>query len=385
MTADHGPPPPLDRDARAVVAALAGLERMTAHRLRSLLNRRTPRQAWDAVRAGDDGEGAVAEFFRRDPSLAATWSTSANDGAVEQMACELDRLGVEVLLPGDASWPTQLAADPRRPAALFVTGDASVLDARRVAIVGTRRPTQRGVQTAVRFGHELAVSGVVVISGLAKGVDGAAHRGVLGAGGAPPVAIVANGHDAPYPRQHRALWSEVATAGAVISEWPPGVRPEAFRFPQRNRIIAALAEVVVVVESRERGGSLITAREAAERGVEVLAVPGPVDTRACAGTNALLRDGAGLASEPDDVFVALGLDSRRAHRRHVELRPPPTGPGARVVDRCRRGPATIDQLVADLGIDVVEAARAVGRLERDGWLVEFGGWFEYVDEWGAPP
>ena len=131
-----------------------------------------------------------------------------------------------------------------------------------------------------------------MVSGLAKGIDGAAHRGVMRVDGTRAVAVVANGPDSPYPRQHRELWHDVATSGLLISEWPPGTEPEKFRFPMRNRIIAALSEVLVVVESRERGGSLTTAREALERGVDVMAVPGSVNNRAAAGTNQLIRDGA---------------------------------------------------------------------------------------------
>src|SRR5690606_572209 len=136
--------------------------------------------------------------------------------------------------------------------------DLSVLAERRAGIIGTRNATAAGRATAFELGHELAVNGVAVVSGLARGIDGAAHRGVR-AGDGRPAGGVANGRDAPYPKPHTELWEWVATHGLLVSEWPPGTTPEPWRFPLRNRILAALCEVLVVVESRERGGSLITA------------------------------------------------------------------------------------------------------------------------------
>src|SRR6185312_13567930 len=139
--------------------------------------------------------------------------------------------------------------------------------------------------------------------------------------GGPPIAVVGNGPDRPYPRVNAALWGAVCGRGLLLTEWPPGTTPEAFRFPLRNRILAALSEVLVVVESRERGGSLITAQAAMERSIDVMAVPGSVRNRAAAGTNHLLRDGAAPVTEVDDVLVALGLDTRRAALSTFDPRP----------------------------------------------------------------
>ena len=257
-----------------------------------------------------------------------------------------------------------------------------MLDARRVGIVGTRNATQRGRETAAEFGFELSARGVTVVSGLAKGIDGAAHRGALAHPDARPLAVVGNGPDSPYPKQHASLWAEVSARGAVVSEWPPGTPPDAFRFPLRNRILAALVEVLVVIESRERGGSLITAKEAGDRGVELFAVPGPVDSRASAGTNQLLCDGAAPATSVDDLMMALGLDQRRAGRARYDPRPRPDGVGIDVLDRCRSGGRTIEQLMLLLGRPIADIAMLVARLEHDGWLRETGGWFETIDQWG---
>lgn len=368
--------------APAYVAALAGFDQMTSARLRSLLAGRSPADAFAIAAGNRDPAPPVAALFQRRPELRGAWIRSAASRDPDLVWAECRRLDLEVLVHGDPRFPPQLMHDPEPPVVLFVRGDVDALDARRVGIVGTRNPTQRGRQSAARFGYELADAGVVVVSGLARGIDGAAHRGALAAGGRP-IGVVANGHDSPYPREHRELWREVAAAGAVISEWPPGTRPDAFRFPLRNRILAALSELVVVVESRERGGSLITARQALERSVDVFAVPGPIDSRASAGTNLLLRDGAGTAHEPDDLLVALGIDERRSGRAAIDSRPLPRGVEAEILTRCRESAVTVERIAEALHLPLSDAALGLARLERTGWVAETGGWFEPLDEWST--
>jgi DNA processing protein len=177
------------------------------------------------------------------------------------------------------------------------------------------------------------------------------------------------------------LWDDVAARGLLLSEWPPGTAPEPFRFPLRNRILAALSEVLVVVESRERGGSLITAQAAIERSIVVMAVPGSVRNRAAAGTNQLIRDGAAPVTCADDVLVALGLDTRRASPVAYDPRPLPRGVEAVVLERCHRDPCTLDEVVVDVGLPIAEAAMALAHLERTGWVRQAGGWFEPVRSW----
>ncbi|MBV1894020.1 MAG: DNA-processing protein DprA [Ilumatobacteraceae bacterium] len=363
------------------VAALAGFDQMTIARLKWLLAERTPEQAFAMATGALAVSKPVASLFSRYPDLAARWRAEGKRHTPERSWQRCVDAGVAVVMPGDTQFPAQLLDDPRCPAALFVRGDLDVLDARRVGIVGTRNATQRGRETASEFGYELAVAGVVVVSGLARGIDGAAHRGALAVEGSRPVAIVGNGPDRPYPRQHADLWAAVAERGALISEWPPGTQPDAFRFPLRNRILAALVEVVVVVESRERGGSLITAREAAERGVEVLAIPGSLHSRASAGTNQLLRDGATPATDVTDVLVALGLDQRRAGRARFDSRPRPRDEELSLLEACRGEPRTIEGLLLLFDMSIAETAMGLARLERGGWLRETGGWFEAVDQW----
>ena len=282
----------------------------------------------------------------------------------------------------DHSFPEMLRQDPEPPAVLFVRGDLDLLDGRRAGIVGTRNATQSGREMAASLGRSLAEAGVAVVSGLAKGIDGAAHRGALQRHRtAAPSLSSATAPTCPTPRQHAALWAEVCERGLLLSEWPPGTVPEPFRFPMRNRILAALSEVLVVVESRERGGSLITARAAMERDVEVMAVPGSVRNRAAVGTNQLLRDGAAPVTDAGDVLVALGLDNRRAGRAGYDPRPLPRGDEASVLESCRLDPRTLDDIVTGLGLPIGEAAMALARLERSGWIRETGGWFEAVVSW----
>jgi hypothetical protein len=194
-----------------------------------------------------------------------------------------------------------------------------------------------------------------------------------------PVGVVASGLDVVYPRANGGLWRAVADAGVVISEAPPGTPPDRFRFPLRNRIIAALARVVVVVESRASGGSMITVDEALKRGVPVMAVPGATTTRASEGTNRLLRDGAMVATSPDDVLAVLGLASIGADPMMRELRVVPRDSDAAVLSVFAHDPLDLDRIVAACApMTLGEVALSLGRLESWGWLRHTSGWFERV-------
>ena len=285
----------------------------------------------------------------------------------------------------DDAYPPLLCYDPQPPPVLFSKGDLGILDGRRVAIVGTRNATAAGRHMARTLGEGLAREGVHVVSGLARGIDGHAHAGVLeavsaGAAGRP-VAVVASGHDVVYPREHRSLWERVGTEGLLLSEWPPGSVPAAYRFPQRNRLIAALSEIVVVVESRETGGSLITAQLAAERGIPVMAVPGSAISRAAIGVNALLRDGSAPAIDVGDVMVALGLDHSRSTAPGGDPRVRPRTGDVPAYLVCSVKAATVGDVAEALGVPVIEVAMSLARLEQGGWLAHVDGWFEVM---GSP-
>jgi DNA processing protein len=257
------------------------------------------------------------------------------------------------------------------PATIFGRGRADVLrelgrDA-AVTIVGSRRPSRYGRELAKELGAELAAAGFIVVSGLALGVDSAAQDGALGAGGLT-IAVLGCGVDVPYPPRNARLQEEIAERGAVISELPPGTEPRRWTFPARNRIMAALGAMTVVVEARERSGSLITAEMAQSLARDVGAVPGLVGSSPAAGTNALIRDGAHLIRGAQDVLD--GLLGAGAERRHLSA---PVGPAlddelTPVLELVERGAATADSLARASGLEPGPLATALLRLELSGYL-----------------
>ena len=366
-----------DLPAEGWAAALAGLPGMGPARLRAVLGTWAPQEAWERVAAGAGcSRPAVARACRPDPAgVAALWRASARRVSVPDTWHAHRRAGVTVSLPGGPGFPTELHVDPEPPAILFSRGDAAALDGRRVAIVGTRRCTRYGRDVAYELGRDLAASGIRVVSGLALGVDGAAHRGAL-AGGAPPVAVVGSGLDVVYPPAHRALWEQVADAGLLLSEAPLGARPEPWRFPVRNRVIAALAEVVVVVESAEKGGSRHTVEAAMARDRVVMAVPGSVRSPVSAYTNGLLADGCHPVRDALDILVALGLSTAPPVAADVRTLPGPEE--LPVLEALGWEPATFDDLCARSGHSPGLVSVGLARLHAAGWVAERAGWWERV-------
>ena len=360
----------------AWAAAVSGLPAMGPARLAAVLGQWEPAEAWRVVAGGRAfAAPIVARACRPDPhGVAAAWARAAAQVDVGETWEALRRAGVRVLVRGDAGYPADLLDDHEAPAVVFARGDPEVLAARRVAIVGTRQCSGYGADVARELGRDLAGAGVAVVSGLALGIDGAAHAGALDAAATPPVAVVGSGLDVVYPRRHARLWEEVAQRGLLLSEAPLGARPEPWRFPVRNRVIAALAEAVVVVESHVRGGSLHTVDAALARDRPVLAVPGSVRSPASAFPNALLADGCAPARDALDVLVVLGLSSGSAPAS--PRRPAPTGEEAIVLAAVGWEPATLDEVVARSGLGPGRAGLLLARLEDDGWLVGRGGWWE---------
>lgn len=371
--------------AEAYASALAGLPAMGPARLVALLSRWPAVDAWAQVCQGRAvTDAGVARACRPDPAgVARAWRRAAASVDLGAAWSAHVRAGVTVALRGSSAYPGLLETDQEAPAVLFVQGDPGALDARRVAIVGTRQCTRYGLDVARDLGRDLAAAGVVVVSGLALGVDGAAHSGALAApGGAPPVAVVGSGLDVVYPRRHAALWAAVAERGLLLSEAPLGARPEPWRFPVRNRVLAALAEVVVVVESHVRGGSLHTVDAALARDRLVMAVPGSVRSPASAFPNALLADGCPPVRDALDVLVALGLSSATAAVDDGEQRTRTAAvddldPDARAaLDALGWEAATLDDVVARSGRGPGPVSLALARLERGGWVTSDGAWWE---------
>jgi DNA processing protein len=258
--------------------------------------------------------------------------------------------------------PPLLRAIYDPPPRLYLRGgaDDDVLTRPAVAIVGARACSSYGAQMARRFGRELAGAGLVVVSGLARGIDGEAHRGALEAGGLT-IGVLGCGIDRDYPAAHRELAQRIRSDGLVVSEYEPGVEPAPWRFPARNRIIAGLSAVTLVIEARERSGALITADMALEEGRDVLAIPGEITSPLSAGTNALLKLGAGVCTAAEDVLALFGLAPDQRAK-------PKVGPAAALVLAALPGAA--DELVRSTGLDAATLAVALAELELGGLASE---------------
>jgi DNA processing protein len=267
---------------------------------------------------------------------------------------------------GKAGYPSLLGQLHDPPARLYVRGAADVLSEPCVAVVGARSCSAYGAQVARSLAGELASAGIAVVSGLARGIDGEAHRGALAAGGRT-VAVLGCGIDRDYPRSHAELARRICSEGAIVSEYPPGVEPAPWRFPARNRIIAGLCAATIVVEARERSGALITADFALELGREVFAVPGEITSALSAGTNDLLRQGAAPILSARDVLSALGLEP--------EARPPPSvsHAAARVLELLADGARGADALVRSSGRSTAAIGAALIELELAGLVTEADG------------
>lgn len=233
----------------------------------------------------------------------------------EQDARWLERDECSLVGWGEARYPERLREIKDPPLLLFVMGDAGLLDEPQIAIVGTRRPTPGGLENARRFSDSLARSGLIVVSGLAAGIDAAAHEAALAAQ-APTIAVIGTGVDVVYPAKHKALTHRIVASGAVISEFSCGTPPHPANFPRRNRLMSGLSLGVVVIEAADRSGTLITARLAGEQGREVFAVPGSIRNPVARGCHRLIQQGAKLAQSFEDVLVELApvveLNSRES-------------------------------------------------------------------------
>jgi DNA processing protein len=281
--------------------------------------------------------------------------------------------GLRFLGRGEAGYPSFLRELHDPPPGLFLRGSGAVelLGECGVAIVGARACSSYGSQVARLLGRELAAAGLVVVSGLARGIDGEAHRGALESGGRT-VAVLGCGVDRDYPAAHAQLAARIAEESLVVSEYAPGVEPAPWRFPARNRIIAGLAAATVVVEARERSGALITADFALEAGREVFAVPGEITSGLSAGTNSLLRLGATPLTSPGDVLEALGVEAAGAPSLELSHTP------ARVLEALAREPRGIDGLIRETGLGAAAVATALAELELVGAVAEADGLYRGV-------
>ena len=347
----------------------------------ALAERPTPRERARCFESGDL-EAAISVFRRNFGDLPRAGLEQARRWREAAAAA-----GRRLLILGQPGYPAQLAELAVPPIALEVAGETD-LAAPSVAVVGSRRATPYGIAVAERFAAGLAEAGLVVVSGLARGVDAAAHRAALRAGGRT-VAVLGSAHDCLYPPEHRELGRACSASGGVLTEFPPGTRPLPHHFPRRNRVIAGLTLGTLVVEAAARSGSLATARHAVDSGREVFAVPGPIGSGTSAGCHALIRLGATLTTSVPEILEELGLALQIAAPRPgaaIDEEPGrggnPAGPApgtdaAYLLDMLRRRPSGVDldTLLDSVNLSVPAALAAVSELERRGLARRFPGDF----------
>lgn len=285
---------------------------------------------------------------------------------------QIDRLGLSLVCFGDSDYPALLANIYKPPMVLYVKGNPGVLQQEGLAVVGSRAATTYGLKIAREMSGKLAAMGLVIFSGLALGIDTAAHTGTLEVGG-KTVAVLGCGLDVCYPKSNWRLGEQIVEAGALVSEYRLGTQPDAFRFPERNRIISGLGRGVLVVEAAQRSGSLITARLALEEGREVFAIPGRVDSVKSAGTHRLLQEGAKLVSGIDDILDEIGwLSQGGAKSGSIPPELTPTEPisqdEAQVLAVLDVYPQHIDSIIALAKLGAAKVNEVLLRLELHGLI-----------------
>jgi len=310
-------------------------------------------------RAFEEVAGSETARGRQDPAV------HAHIDAALRLA---ERCGMDVCTWKSADYPARFFQLHDPPPVLFLLGRRELLSTRMVTVVGARRATARSRDVAERLGKALGLAGVTVASGLALGIDAAAHRGALAANG-QTVAVLGRGADEPYPPGHRALFRRIAREGLVVSEFLPGTPPLPHHFPRRNRILAALAEAVVVVEAARTSGSLITVDHALDLGIDVWAVPGPIETAPCEGSNRLIADGAKLlVSVPEFVRAITGAEAK--NERGAD---PLRGAAGRVLARLGAETLGVDQVATAAQVPVEEALALLTELELGGLVRQLPG------------
>jgi DNA processing protein len=294
---------------------------------------------------------------------------------LDQLVTDLERAGVWALSWESPDYPALLAQIPDPPPVLYIRGELTHEDAWAVAMVGTRKATPYGREVARRLAGELARNGVTVVSGLARGIDGIAHRTALEAGGRT-IAVLGSGLDVIYPGEHRGLAREIAQHGAVVSDYPLGTQPEGINFPPRNRIISGLSLGTIVIEAGFRSGALITADFALDHGREVFAVPGSILSPGSAGCNRLLRDGAHVLTEARDVLEVLHLD-QVPEKQAARMTLPENPVEAALFESLSAEPCHMDALVRSSGIPVEVVSSTLVMMELKGMVRQVGS-LQYV-------
>jgi DNA processing protein len=279
--------------------------------------------------------------------------------------------GIDVLTWDDKVYPSYLKEIPDPPPVLYLRGDLQPRDQWAVAVVGTRRLTSYGKHVARQLVADLVASGVTIVSGLARGIDGIAHQAALEMGGRT-LAVLGSGIDHIYPPEHRSLAQRIAQQGAILSDFPPETSPEPGNFPRRNRIVSGLSLGVLVIEAGERSGATITARCALEQGRDVFAVPGNINARASLGTNRLIQQGAKLVLNANDVLEELNMTMVEQHVA-VQLALPETREEAYLLQMLSDQPCHVDELSRSAGLPVAQVTSALTMMELKGMVRQLEG------------
>ncbi len=290
--------------------------------------------------------------------------------ALDREMEKIEQLGITVLTIDDDDYPRLLREIPAPPPVLFVNGSLTEADKVSIAIVGTRRATSYGREMARRIATELAEAGVTVVSGLARGIDSAAHQAAIDAGGRT-IAVMASGVNVIYPAEHRQLAERISNQGALVSDYEPGRKPDAVNFPARNRIISGMTLGTVIVEAPTRSGALITTDFAADQGREVFVVPGNVLSSASEGSNRLLRDGARAVTSAADILDDLEL-GRRREQIAIQTAFPVSDAERRILALLTAEPQHIDEIIVAANLTISEGAALLTQMELQGFVRNLG-------------
>lgn len=355
----------MSEDARHLWLGLSMASRIGPRRLKQLLPAfgDDARALWHASASDLEAAGlerrAASEFvsFRGKVNLDEHWR-------------KISAAGIRVLFWPDEDYPPQLAQISDPPIALYVRGSLTQEDRLALAIVGARKASAYGREVAQHFARKLAERGVTIVSGLAHGVDAAAHRGALEANGRT-LAVLGSGIDVIYPYDHRALADEIAAQGAIISEFPLGTKPDRFNFPRRNRLISGLSLGVLVAEASDKSGALITAALAAEQGKDVFAVPGSIFSDASSGVNQLIQDGAKPVMKIEDILEELNITAQAMETRQTAERIAPADPvEAQVLAAIGADGAHVDALARSTGLPIQALLSTLMLMELKGLVAQ---------------
>jgi DNA processing protein len=379
----HEPSTPDSQERRALLFLIT-INGMGPKRLRKLLDHFGNAQRALSAPASDWMQAGL-------PAALANNRQQGDDARVQRMLDWVDQDPRHHLITQtDTDYPELIKSLPDAPAAFFAVGEAQLLDEPQLAIVGSRTPTSGGLSNARAFAHHLARQGLIITSGLALGIDAAAHRGALAAQG-PTIAVLGTGPDLVYPREHARLTEEIVSAGGLlVSEWPPGTPARKEHFPRRNRLISGLSEGVLVVEASLQSGSLITARLAVEQGREVFAIPGSIHNPLSRGPHRLIRDGAKLVETAQDILEELlpalgarlnrlprashGGDAEENDTERIQETIAPLDPQHQLLlDLLGYDPRPADALILASGLSPAEVSSILLMLELAGYVATLPG------------